>query len=173
MKYKKFKHWFLQIFPPISILFLLSDRGPALSYLIGMWGVFTFISFISIVLKLFNFKKNRKKLLRPFLTCFVFFTLFSLATLSYEKAKKMAIFEAEKINDVCNKMGRCPNELSGWEQSNRKDTLTKHVGKLIYYPAKYKNSGSNFQIDILQGTDLGDRISGGVDETLTIVRQRD
>ncbi len=174
MNYKNFIHWCFQIFPPISILlFLRSGNGPTFSYAIGLWGIFAFISLASIIIKLFNYKTKNQYLPRPFLTCIVFAILFFLATISYDNVKKTTIIEANEINETCNELGKCPNILSGWKKSNRDNTFTKKVGGLIKYPVIYRNNDKEFHIDLIQTTDLGDRISGGVGKKLKIIRNTD
>jgi hypothetical protein len=45
------------------------------------------------------------------------------------------------------------------------------MGKWIKYPLSYNTNGKGFYIDVQQGTDLSERISGGVDKELRIVRE--
>ncbi len=172
MQLKNYSHWLFQILPPISVLFFLSENGPALSHMIGLWGLFASISFVSIIMKLYNFKKKKKYLPRPVLTCLVLFVLVILALTSYNTALNRAQVEARQIAEMCKHQGRCPIELPGWEKSSR-NTLNKKAGHWFKYPLIYRYSDQTFYIDIIQGTDLGDRISGGVGKELKTMRMND
>jgi len=161
-------HWLLQTLPPLSLLLLITDSGPSYTYIVGLTTIFAFISIISIIVKLFNFKTRKKYLVRPVLTFLVFVALISIANISYNTALKLAINEAENINIQCNKTGICPTALQGWRKPHKGNVLETKVGKLIKYPLMYNYEVNDFHIDVIKGADLGHLISGGIDKKLTI-----
>ncbi len=162
MNLKSLGHWLLQVIPPLSLVFLLSERGPSLVYLVGLSAICAFVSLFSIFFKALHFKKRKKKLVRPLLTCLVFIALFSVANTSYDAAKELAVLEARQINALCHDNGACPSELKGWDKAYGDNRLKRRVGNWIQYPLVYTNNDKDFLIDMLRGPDLGDRISGGV-----------
>ena len=111
------KYWLFQVIPPLSMLGVLfvTDKGPALVFLTGLYLFPVLFSLISIIAKLFSFRKRKYFLVRPVLTVAVFVSIFTIAQLTYNAALEQAVSEARVIHDQCNKDLLCPKNPIGWD----------------------------------------------------------
>lgn len=165
------KHWLLQVVPPCLILVpMFSTRnGAGLVFLVGFFVIPVLISLISIVFKLFRFRKRKYDLLRPVLMVVLFFGALSATQWSYEVALEQAEDAAVLLQKQCQSEGTCPASPAGWTVDGRRISR-KDLGGFYKYTASYYYDPYFFDIRVYQGPDLGDVITGGVDSPVTVDR---
>jgi len=164
-------HWALQILPPALILLtvMVAGNGTALVFLAGIFVIPVFVSFISIILKLFAFRSRKYYLLRPVLTIAFFAGVLGIAQWSYAVALEQATVAAEQLQQQCNANGVCPRRPEGWSVDGTRISRND-FGLWHKYSAGYSYSPMHFDIHVYQGPDLGDDISGGVNVALKVER---
>ena len=169
-----YKHWLLQTIPPLLMLGVLfaTESGAALVFLTGFYIFPVLFSVISIIAKLIFFKKRRYYLVRPLLTIVIFFIILSIARWTYQLALEDAINEAKIIQEQCQKQLICPSNPSGWTVDGLR-IRKSDLGFWLKYQASYYYNPESFNIRVYQGPDMGDHITGGVDEPFVITRYVD
>ena len=150
----------------LGVLFA-ADSGTSLVFLTGLFIFPVLFSVISIIAKLFNFKKRKYYLVRPTLTIAIFVLILFIAHWTYKLALEQAIDEARLIHQQCKENSLCPENPIGWEGKKMK------VGFWLKYMAMYYPNVNRFKIHVYQGPDLGDDISGGVNNPFKVSRYVD
>lgn len=165
------KHWLFQIAPPLSMLGILfgTDSGTSLVFLAGLFLVPVFISLISILAKVFRFKKRKYFMIRPALTIAFFLLILAISQWTYKLALDDATGIARIIHEECNKKKLCPEKPEGWK-INGSSRSRNDLGFWFRYHASYRYKPDSFKIHIYQGPDIGDDISGGVDRPFNVSR---
>lgn len=161
-------HWVYQVVPPLLLLFIFTTNGPGLWFTMSVVLFAGFISFISILGKLFKLKKNKKFFLRPILTISIAFLILIIANYSVNEAKEKTLEIAKDIEKTCQKNNRCPKTLSNWQELKADKRYKTKVGKYIKYPVFYNNLGNHFTLYFYQSLDLGTEYSSGVNGNLAI-----
>ncbi len=157
------KHWLFQTVPPLLMLSILffTNNGSSLIFLSGLFILPVLISFVSIIGKLFRFKKRKYFLIRPFLTIAFFFLILFIAQWTYNIAREQAIDAAQQIHDACNKELICPANPDGWDVKDSR--ISKNdLGVWFKYSAMYYYDKEKLIIRVYRGPDIGDNITGGV-----------
>ncbi len=152
---KAFTHWLKQILPPLTLLLFLSKNGISLTFLSGVSLIFLLISIISISIKLFNFSKHKKHLLRPALTSIIAIGINLHSQHSYNIAKDEFYLIARKIESYCDNNTRCPDKMQGWEKLKKGMQYKKLIGGSITYPVIYTPHDKTFELYMKRFTDLG------------------
>lgn len=165
------KHWLFQTLPPLSMLGILftTDSGTALGFLTGLFVIPVFISLISIIVKVFRFKKRKYYMIRPALTIAFFFLILAISQWTYKLALEDATNAARIIHEECNKNKLCPENPEGWEIKGTRRSRND-LGFWFKYHANYSYKPDSFKIHVYQGPDIGDGISGGVDRPFNVSR---
>lgn len=157
------KHWLYQTLPPVSMLGVLfaTENGTALVFLAGMFVIPVLISFISLLAKVFRFKKRKYFMVRPALTIIFFFLILMISHWTYTIALEDATKAARVIHEQCNQFKSCPENPDGWQVKGT--SIRKYdLGFWFKYQAGYIYKPESFKIHVYQGPDIGDDISGGV-----------
>ena len=163
------RFYIAQIIPPLVLLLVLNAQGPGLWFIMGLPALCGLISLLSIIIKLFQFKKNKQRLIRPLLTVLIFVLIFSVAQLSYKHAHSLAQSQAQILLLSC--QPACPKSINGWQQ---KDEVSRSVlGDLISYPVFYRNKGNGFELELFQSNSFGDVFSGQAGGELRVERWSD
>jgi len=168
------KHWLYQVIPPSLMLFILfaTDNGTALVYLTGIYILPVLISILSIIVKIFKFKKKKYYLVRPFLTIVFFILILAISQWTYKIALEQATSAAQLIHDECNSKSFCPENPSGWEVNDSR-IVKRDLGFWLKYSASYYYSKEDFEMRVYQGPDLGETITGGVNVPFKVERYRE
>ena len=163
------RHWLLQTLPPLLMfgIFFMTRSGSALVFLIGFLLLPVLISLISIVAKLVRYRQRRRYLLRPILTVAVFISIFAIAESTYQAGRTQAIAAGRVIQQQCQLQGACPDTPAGWQKIDSR-VRKNDLGNWLHYIAMYQQDGRRFSIRLYRGPDIGDVISGGVDQPFTV-----
>ncbi|GAA3935395.1 hypothetical protein [Litoribacillus peritrichatus] len=159
--WKKLGHWLAQIIPPLLLLGFFSRSGPGFWFLLGIPALCFLISVISLVIKLFNLKKNRSRIVRPGLVLIIFSGLFSAANYSYQVAVEEADEIFHSFNEDCRLNSECPLRPDGWEEVEAHRRYRLQVGGEIKYPLTYTYHGDHFSLYLHQSVDMGKHYEGG------------
>ena len=154
------KHWLFQILPPCLMLLplLITKDGTGFVFLAGIFILPALISILSILIKLFSFKRKKHFFLRPILTVLFMVFLFVVASWSKSIALEEAVTIAESLLNQCNAMSKCPDKPDGWE-IDRYSARAK-LGSWYKYHASYTTDEQGFKISLYYGPDYSDLISG-------------
>ncbi len=155
-------HWTSQIIPPLSLMVLFSRHGPGFWFLIGIPILCLLISSITLAIKLCNFKKNKRFLIRPILTISISSVLFIIASYSYNVATAEADEIFKIIDAQCKLNNACPLQIKGWKELEAGKRYRTKVGGYITYPLTYYNSENKFSLYLYQSLDLGKYYEGGI-----------
>ena len=168
------KYWLHQVIPPLLMLGILfsTDSGTALVFMAGIFIIPTLISTLSIIVKLFNFKKRKYFLVRPLLTIVFFILILVISQWSYKIALEQATSAAQVIHGECNSKSYCPENPSGWDVNDSRITK-RDLGFWLKYSALYYYNEKDFKIRVYQGPDLGETITGGVNMPFKVERYRE
>lgn len=156
------RHWLFQVLPPGLILLVLfaTENGSGLVFILGIFLLPVLVSVVSLIAKLIFLHKRKYFLLRPGLTIAFFILVFQVANLSYSVALDQAVAEAEKIQMQCIRDAFCTSNPAGWTTNGMR--ASQRFGSWFVYQANYRADDKVFVIDLFQGPDLGDTITGGV-----------
>lgn len=161
-----------QILPPILILplsFVPLDLMTVLFFLPVF--VCCFVSLFSVVKLVFRIlsqpaERNQSafRLLRPILTIFFTFLVFSALAFSYNSATTLGRKIAASVQLECDKSGSCPKTLPGWRSRNDAYTSDLVAGEFAKYPILYRVAKDQkaFRLYVRRDIDSGLSISGGV-----------
>ena len=168
------RHWVYQTAPPLLLLFTLygTDRGGSLVYVAGFFAIPALVSVVSICFKLLDIRNRKYFLLRPGLTVFFFSMILLVANMSYEVALRQATQSAEIVHERCIADRSCPSEPAGWEIDGLRP-VRRDLGAVYKYTATYFHEPDTFRISLVQGSDLGHQITGGVSTPLDVRRFAD
>ena len=162
MNWNQRLHWIRQIVPPLSLLMAFSTHGPGFWFLIGIPVLCLLISLITLIIRLCNFKKNKKLIIRPILTISISSVLFIIASYSYSIATSEADEIFKSIDAQCKLNNVCPRQIEGWEELEAGKSYRKKVGGFIRYPLTYYNYENKFSLYLHQFSDLGKNYDGGI-----------
>lgn len=167
-------HWLYQVIPPLLMLCILftTEKGTALVFYVGFLLIPTFISVVSIFIKLFNLGKKKYYLLRPLLTILFFILILAISQWSYKMALNQAIEAAKIIHEECNANLVCPENPKGWVNDDSR-IMKQDLGLWLKYLASYYYDKNTFEIRVYQGPDLGDVITGGINSPFNVERYRE
>ena len=160
-------HWSSQILPPLILLMFFTTYGPGLLFVAGVIWIVGVISFISLLIKLINYKKNKRVVLRPIMAVLIAGIHFALVTYSVKIAEQETLEIAQNIEKECNLNMECPASIENWKDLKFKNGSTK-VGNVIKYPVTYRTSGSKFTLHLHKSLDMGKNYSSGVKEALKV-----
>lgn len=165
-----------QILPPILIL-PLSFVPFDLTTILFFVPVFVccFISLFGVVKLVFRIlsqpaERNQSafRLLRPILTIFSTFLVFTALAFSYNSATTLGRKIATSVQLECDKSGSCPKTLPSWRSRNDAYTSDFVAGEFAKYLILYRveKDQKAFRLYVKRDIDSGLSISGGVSLTL-------
>lgn len=158
MKFDRYYHWASQVLPPLCLLFILSDHGPGMWFLLGIAALCALISLISLTAKAFKFQDNRDRMIRPTLTILIYATLQFLASYSYSVAfnESQSIFET--FSEACTSVDNCTANLADWTLLPD-GRYRKRVGDHITYILFYRRKARGFELYLYESLDSGEAFS--------------
>lgn len=156
------KHWLFQILPPLLMLvpMFITKDGTGFVFLAGIFIFPALISILSILFKLFSFRRKKYYFLRPILTVLFMLLLIVVSLWSQSLARKQAVSVSESMLIKCNAMSKCPQSPDGWEIDGY-SARTK-LGGWYKYHASYTTGEHGFEMSIYYGPDYGELITGNI-----------
>ncbi len=149
-------------------LLFVSESGSTVAFLLGFLLLPVMISIISILIKLFRFKKKKAFLLRPVLTIIMFFFLLSMVHMTFAIAVEQASQEARLIARSCNQLLFCPETPNSWQQDGSM-IRKKYTGSWLSYHASYHSRPDRFAIHLYLITDTGKVVIGGINQPIEVI----
>ncbi len=156
------KHWLFQAVPPAIMLIplLVSRDGTGFVFLAGIFFIPALISIVSILIKLFSFRKKKYYFLRPVLTILFLALLVIVAGWSKSIALAQAVSVAESILEQCNNSSGCPDKPEGWHADGH--WIMTKLGNRYQYHASYSPNENGFEISLYYGPDYSDVVIGNI-----------
>ncbi len=135
-----------------------------------MWnGIFFLIVFacsIRIGVLLLRPEKCYAKLTGPLLAIVICAAGIIIFRYSFDESRKFAKSVATEVQAECNRLGRCPPAIKGWEA--RHDMYSSQIqhGERIKWIFLYHTDGKEFWITIYRFFDIRENCMGGVGREL-------
>ncbi|MBE9608516.1 hypothetical protein [Chitinilyticum piscinae] len=161
----KIRFWLSQLLPPALLLLLPlnelfnqdGNNGPGANFLwLGIAGLLFIPASFLLLIRLFRWRSQPLRWIRPLLTLTLLALLFALLQTSWERARQDALAIAGNIDLQCKQQGRCPQQLSG-----ERPGIRPHVGSYLRYPLLYKASHTEFRLMLVISLDMSEVFMGG------------